>query len=227
MLINKVTNLLIHYFFLSISLADLWPSLFAVLANDLKAAQKTLSDMKSIRLGAENSLAEVKAARQAAEQFLQQSKDANATMALELENARTSLAATHDKLDSKSKALDFQVICADEAMLQPKNAESRLKAVEEDLKNQRQLLESAQKTLSMCENSFNKMISSTVVHAVALFNNHLSGLNIELLYQDFTVDDAERETLVSNAFDVVQDFVSSYDSASLTESDDNDSPKAL
>jgi hypothetical protein len=40
-------------------------------------------------------------------------------------------------LDSKSKALDFQVIHADEAMLQPKNAESQLKAAEEDLKNQR------------------------------------------------------------------------------------------
>jgi hypothetical protein len=49
----------------------------------------------------------VKATRQAAEQSLQLSKDANATMALELENALTSLAATHDKLDSKSKVLDF------------------------------------------------------------------------------------------------------------------------
>jgi hypothetical protein len=86
-------------------------------------------------LWVENSLAEEKAARQAAEQSLQQSKDANATMTLELENARTSLAATRDKLDSKSKALDFQVIHADEAMLQLKNAESRLKSVKEDLKN--------------------------------------------------------------------------------------------
>jgi hypothetical protein len=102
-----VTRLLLHYFFLSISLVDLLPSIFAVLANNLKAAQKTLSDEKSVRLGAENSLAEAKAARQAAEQSLQQSKDADATMALELENARTSLTATHDKLDSKSKALDF------------------------------------------------------------------------------------------------------------------------
>jgi hypothetical protein len=42
-----------------------------VLANDLKAAQKTLSDEKSARLGVENSLAEEKAARQAAEQSLQ------------------------------------------------------------------------------------------------------------------------------------------------------------
>jgi hypothetical protein len=41
------------------------------------------------------------------------------------------------------------------------------------------------------------------------------------------VDDAKRETLVSSAFDATQDFVSSYDSASLTEFDDNDSPKAL
>jgi hypothetical protein len=41
------------------------------------------------------------------------------------------------------------------------------------------------------------------------------------------VDDAVCETLVSNAFDAAQDFVSSYDSASLVESDDNDFPKAL
>jgi chromosome segregation ATPase len=78
-----------------------------VLANNLKAAQKTLSDEKSARLGVENSLAEDKTSRQAAEQSLQQSKDANATLALELENAQTSLTATRDKLDSKSQALDF------------------------------------------------------------------------------------------------------------------------
>jgi hypothetical protein len=118
-------------------LADLWPSLFAVLANNLKAAQKSLLDEKFVRLGTENSLAEVKAIRQAAEQSLQQSKEPNATMTLELENARTSHAATRDKLDSESKALDFQVIRADEAMLWLKNAESRLKTAGEDLKNQR------------------------------------------------------------------------------------------
>jgi hypothetical protein len=66
-----------------------------------------------------------------------------------------------------------------------------------------------------------------VAHAAALFKNHLSDLNIELLHQDFTVDDAERETLVSNTFDVAQDFVSSYDFTTLVESDDNDSPKTL
>jgi hypothetical protein len=41
------------------------------------------------------------------------------------------------------------------------------------------------------------------------------------------VNDAERETLVSSAFDAAQDFVSSYDFTSLVESDDNDSPMSL
>jgi hypothetical protein len=148
-------------------------------------------------------------------------------LALELENARTSLVATCDKLDNKSKAIDFQVIHTDGVVLQLKNAESRLKAAEEDLKNQRQLLESAQKTLSKSKGSINMMISSSVAHTVTLFKNHLSDLNIQLLCQDFTVDDVESETLVSSAFDAAQDFVSSYDFASLAESDDNDSPKAL
>jgi hypothetical protein len=145
-------------------------------------------------------------------------------MALELENAQTSLAATRDKSDSKLKALDLQVFRADEVMLQLKNAESQLKVAEEDLKNQRQLLESAHS--STRESSFNMMIFSTVAHAMALFKNRLPGLNIELLRQDFTVDDAKHETIVSSAFDADQDFVSSYDSASLAEYDDNDSPKA-
>jgi hypothetical protein len=122
-------------------------------------------------------------------------------LALELENAQTSLAATRDKLNSKLKALDLQVIHADEARLWLKNTESRLKVVEEDLKNQWQLLESAQKTLSKCESSFNMMISSAVTHAVALFKNHIPDLNLELLRQDFTVDDTEHDTLVSSAFD--------------------------
>jgi Ser/Thr protein kinase RdoA (MazF antagonist) len=88
-------------------------------------------------------------------------------------------------------------------------------------------LESAWKTLSKRESPFNMMISSAVAHVAALLKNHLPDLNIELLHQDFTVDDVERETLISSVFDEAQDFVSSYDFASLTESDDNDSPKAL
>jgi hypothetical protein len=119
------------------------------------------------------------------------------------------------------------VIRADEVLLRLKNAEIRLKATEEDLNNQRQLLESAQKTSSKRESSFNMIIFSAVAHAAALFKNHPPDRNMELLRQDFTVDDEERETLVSNAFDAAQDFVSSFDFTSLAESDDNDSPKAL
>jgi hypothetical protein len=197
------------------------------LANNLKAAQKVLSDEKSTRLRAENSLAEEKAARQATAQSLQQSNDANAILPLELETTQTSLAATRDKLDSKSKAQDLQVIRADEAMFQLKNAESRLIAAKEDLNNQRQLLESARKTSSKRKSSLNMMISSAVAHAVTLFKNHLPDLNMELLWQDFTMDDAECETLVSNVFDTAQDFVSSYDFTSLAKSDDNNNPKAL
>jgi hypothetical protein len=70
-----------------------------------------------------------------------------------------------------------------------------------------QLLESTQKTSSKRESSFNMMIFSAVIHTVALFKNHLHGQILELLRQDFTVDDAERETLVSSAFDAAQDFV--------------------
>jgi hypothetical protein len=146
---------------------------------------------------------------------------------LELETAHTSLAIARDKLNSKSMALDFQVIRADEAVLQLKNAENQLEAAEEDLKNQKQLLESARKTASKHRDSFNMMISSTVAHAAALFKNHLPDLNMELLRQDFTVDDAEHETIVSSAFDATQDFVSSYDITNIAESDDNDSPKAF
>jgi hypothetical protein len=64
----------------------------------------------------------------------QQSTDVNASLVLELETTHTSLVTTHDKLDSKSKALDFQVIHADEAVLRLKIIESWLEAAEEALK---------------------------------------------------------------------------------------------
>jgi hypothetical protein len=60
--------------------------------------------------------------------------DANTKLALKLKDAQTPLVATRDKLECKSKAMDFQVICADEAMLWLENTEGRLKAAEEDLK---------------------------------------------------------------------------------------------
>jgi hypothetical protein len=145
-------------------------------------------------------------ARSKVEQILQQSKDVNAALSLKLDNVETSLAITQNKLDRKSKAL---------------------KTVEADLKAKGLLLESAQQALTKHEGSANMMISSAVAHTAALFKNHLPYLNMEIMRQDFTVDDAEREALVSSAFDAAQDFVSSYDFTSLVESDDNDSPKGL
>jgi hypothetical protein len=71
------------------------------------------------------------------------------------------------------------------------------------------------------------MISSAVAHTMTLFKNHLPNLDMELLRPNFTVDDVEREALVSRMFDTAQDFVSLYDFTSLVESDDNDSPKAF
>jgi hypothetical protein len=145
-------------------------------------------------------------ARSEAEQILQQSKDVNAALSLRLDNVETSLAITQNKLDRKSKAL---------------------KIVEADLKAKGLLLESAQQALAKRDGSANMMISSAVAHTAALFKNHLLDLNMEILRQDFTMDDAEREALVSSAFDVAQDFVSSYDFTSLVEFDDNNSPKGM
>jgi hypothetical protein len=81
--------------------------------------------------------------------------------------------------------------------------------------------------LAKRDGSANMMISSAVAHTAALFKNHLQDLNVEILRQDFTVDDTECEALVFNVFDAAQDYVSSYDFTSLVESDDNDSPKGL
>jgi hypothetical protein len=79
--------------------------LFAVLANNLKTAQKTLSDEKSTRLRAENSLAEERAARQAAKQSFHQSNDANATLVLELE--------TCDRTTSEMRGSSPKIISGD------------------------------------------------------------------------------------------------------------------
>jgi hypothetical protein len=66
-----------------------------------------------------------------------------------------------------------------------------------------------------------------VANAVALMKNHMPDLDMEILHKDFIVDDAERETLVNNAYDATHDFVSLYDFFTLTESDDNTSLGAL
>jgi hypothetical protein len=71
------------------------------------------------------------------------------------------------------------------------------------------------------------VISSTVANTVALFKNHLSDLDVDILRKHFTIDDAEREALANRAYDAAHDFVSLYDFSSLAESDDNKSPGTL
>jgi hypothetical protein len=161
-----------------------------------------VKDLETVR----KALSTEQSARSEAEQILQQSKDVNAALSLKLDNVETSLAITQNKLDRKSKTL---------------------KIVKVDLKAKGLLLELAQQALVKHDGSANMMISSAVAHTAALFKNHLPDLNMEILRQDFTVDDAEREALVSSAFDAAQDFVSSYDFTSLVEPEDNDSPKGL
>jgi hypothetical protein len=155
---------------------------------------------------ARKALSTEQSGRSEAEKILQQSKDVNAVLSLKLDNIETSLALTQTKLDRKFKAL---------------------KIVEADLKVKGLLLESTQQALAKREGSANMMISSAVAHTAALFKNHLPDLSVGILRQDFTVDDTEREALVSNVFDAAQDFVSSYDFTSLVESDNNDSPKGM
>jgi hypothetical protein len=192
--------------FLPSSFTDLDSLRSIALVKDLETAQKALSAEQSTRSKAEQALAEERSAKQVAEQILQQSKDVNAALYLKLDNVETSLAITENKLERKSEAL---------------------KIVEADLKAKELLLESTQQASAKGEGSTNMMISLAVAHTVALFKNHLPDLNMEILRQDFTVDDDEHKALVSSAFDAAQDFVSLYDFTSLVESDDNDSPKGL
>jgi hypothetical protein len=65
--IGNVTLFFPYYFFLSISFADSWLSWFAVLAEELTAAQKVLSIEKYARSAANQALAEERAVRQAVE----------------------------------------------------------------------------------------------------------------------------------------------------------------
>jgi hypothetical protein len=53
------------------------------------------------------------------------------------------------------------------------------------------LLDSAQQARSKRELSSSAMISSVMANVVALMKNHLPDLDVEILYKDFTVNDAE------------------------------------
>jgi hypothetical protein len=106
------------------------------LTTQLAAVQEVLSKEKTTRLYADRSLAEEKTAWRAAEQALQNSNDAKAELTQELESTKAYLTATHDKLTSKSVALDVAVIREQQDKIQMMTAEEKLKAAEEKLKTQ-------------------------------------------------------------------------------------------
>jgi DNA-binding winged helix-turn-helix (wHTH) protein len=70
-------------------------------------------------------------------------------------------------------------------------ANNKLKAAEEKMKIQGQLLDSAQHVLSKRELSSSIVIASVVANAMALVKNHLPDLDMEILRKDFTINDAE------------------------------------
>jgi chromosome segregation ATPase len=96
----------------------------------------------------DRSLAKKKTTRHAVEQVLQNSNDAKAELTQELESIKASLTATHDKLTSKSAALDVVMIREQQAKLQMKTAEEKPEAAEKKLKTQDQSLDSARQTFS-------------------------------------------------------------------------------
>jgi hypothetical protein len=86
------------------------------------------------------------------------------------------------------------------------DAEKRLTVGEGEKKDQGLLLEMARQALFKREDSSVLMISMIVVNAMALVKSHLPDLDVELLLNDFAVDEAEREALTSGAYDAAHEF---------------------
>jgi hypothetical protein len=146
---------------------------------------------------------------------------------LKLETTQVSLAATHDKLTTKSTALNTQVIREQHVKIQLTKAEEKLKAAEGELKTERQSLESVQQVLSKHEVSSSMVIALVVDNAAALFKSHIPDLDMEILCKDFPIDDMEREALAHSAYDAAHEFVSLYDFSGLGEFNDDKSPGAM
>jgi hypothetical protein len=107
------------------------------------------------------------------------------------------------------------------------NAEKRLTVAEGKKKDQGLLLEMIQHALSKREDSSILMILMALANAMALLKSHLPDLDVEVLRKDFIVDEVEREALTNGAYGAAHEFASSYDFSSLTESEDNDSPRNM
>jgi hypothetical protein len=62
---------------------------------------------------------------------------------------------------------------------------------------------------------------------MALVKNNMPEFDAEILWKDFTINDAGQEALVDSSYDTAQYFVSLYNLSMLAESDDNASPGTL
>jgi chromosome segregation ATPase len=193
------------------------------LTTQLVIALEALSKEKTAWSTINRSLAEEKTAWHVAEQAVQSSNDSKNELTWELESTKASLTVTHDKLTSKSAAIDVTVIQEQQAKIQLTTAEEKLKAAEEKLQTQEQSLDSPRRELTKWELSSSMVISS----AAAQFKNHLPDLDMEVIHKDFTIDDAKQEALANSTYDAAHRSMSLYDFSSLTESDDNNSPRTL
>jgi chromosome segregation ATPase len=193
------------------------------LTTQLVIALEALSKEKTAWSTINRSLAEEKTAWHVAEQAVQSSNDSKNELTWELESTKASLTVTHDKLTSKSAAIDVTVIQEQQAKIQLTTAEEKLKAAEEKLQTQEQSLDSPRRELTKWELSSSMVISS----ATTQFKNHLPDLDMEVIHKDFTIDDAKQEALANSTYDAAHRSMSLYDFSSLTESDDNNSPRTL
>jgi hypothetical protein len=172
-----------------------------------------VSEERAGRLATDQSLAEEKAAWQIVDQALRSSQETAASLTQDLQSAQASIIVTMEKLSFKPSALDHTVIREREAQIN----------FREEKKAHEQLLESAQKALTKHDFSSSVVIYSAVAHAMALVKNHMPEFDAEIVRNDFSTNNMERETLVYRVYDTTQYFVSLYDFSTLAESDDNNS----
>jgi hypothetical protein len=151
-----------------------------------------------------------------------------------LKTTQAAYTITRDNLASKSKELDDMVIREQEANTLREQAKAKLvdlkkkiEVVVGEKKDQGLLLKMSRQALSKHEDSSILIISTAVTNAMALLKSHLLNLNVELLCKDFAVDEADREALISGAYDAAHEFASSYDFSSHAKSEDNDSPRNM
>jgi exonuclease VII large subunit len=200
--------------------ADILILVFWALTARLEAAEKALSEERAAQLAAAQSLAEEKPTWQITDQSSRSYQEANAALNWDLQSAQASITVTMEKLSSKSSALDLAVIWEREAQI-------NLQRLGEEKKAKEQLLKSAWTALAKRDFSSLAVISSTVAHAMALVKNHMPEFDADILRRDFSINEAERETLVDSVYDTTQHFVSLYDFSALIELNDNNSPAAL